>query len=671
MLTTKKILHKLTLFALSLTAWSLLGCQKEKGGEGSPEEIDVITDSLSAGNLAGASRLTESLKATALKRGDSLLWSEAMVQQGVNAYYQRNPEMVYASADTAKRWLERRPDAPGHARLLMKVHQLFGGYFEQYHFNTDSLASHQRKSIEYSERASLRRDLPQLYGNYANSLRMRGELDSAAIYYHRAIILADSLEIDSLRYIPLYNGIGGVFSDMKDFERGEEWLQKSMQQYSKMDQFDKFATLTSLANLYYYQENYRETERQLTQLNAMLDSLPDTRWDRAFNDVNLGDTYIRLGRVDEALSLLKPAEEYFRVEQPNPVIASYIHTLLIRAATAKGNLAKGLEMASAYPEADTLRIEQHLARLKSLEELYASAGRPHEAYAMRLRHDALNDSLRSFQLRQRISALHALYERDHRILSLEAENTRTYAHIYKLLAVIAASAIVIIGLMLLNALRRIRARKREDRMMAKIIKLREENLRNRVTPHFIYNALNHELYREHHGEKPHLDHLIDLIRRQQFVASKLLIPFSEELRFVEDYIAVVKEKGSSEFQYLCTIDPAVDTDFMFPSMALQILVENSFKHGFSTLPSSAARRLEISVSHAGASQIEVRVINNFGDAESIEEHGGTGLMVLLETIKLIKEKYRKTIRFHIGPEKDSDGQSIYSAVITLPAVIEK
>ncbi|MDE6340202.1 MAG: histidine kinase, partial [Muribaculaceae bacterium] len=343
-----------------------------------------------------------------------------------------------------------------------------------------------------------------------------------------------------------------------------------------------------------------------------------------FTDVNLADTYIRTGRLGEAQRLLDKASDYFTNEQPNPTVTSYIQTLRMRAATALGDYSGGLEMARQYPEADPLRLEQHLARLKAMEDLYSKSGNYRQAYLTRCRHDHLNDSLRSSRLSQQISTLNAMYQRDQRIINLEAGNNRQQARIYKLTAGISIALAVIVVLILIYVVRRINSRKREERMMNKIISLRQEILRNRVTPHFIYNALNHELHNARNGKPSHLDSLVDLIRKQQIVASEILIPFSEELKFTEDYIRVISDNGRDPFQYESIIDPEIKPDFNFPSMTLQILVENAFKHGFTTLKPNTERYLKITVERMPNGHIAVSVFNNCGPDPSGVEKGGTG-----------------------------------------------
>lgn len=634
------------------------------------QEMADISDSLSIGNLAAAIRITNELKRKALAKGDSATWSEAMVQQGINSYYQGNPELLIASTDSAIKWLERQKPSHERARILSKAYQTHGAYYDQYHFNPDSTALYLRKSVENVEMTGIRSNLPQAYGNYANSMRMAASLDSAAIYYHRAISIADSLGLETSHYIPLYNGIAAVFTDMRDFDNGEIWWKKSMGILDSMNQFDKFNTLTGYGNYLYYRENYPEAERVFTRLRNMLDSIPDSRWEKMFTDVNLADIYIIRGHIHEANEMLDSTINYFTTEQPNPVALSYIHTLQMKSAIADRDLTQALELSKRHPESDTLRLEQRLARLKTLEDLYFQTGNYRRAFITRGLYNHLNDSLRSNTLKHQISALNAIYQRDHRILNLEAGNSRQKAHIYMLIAAVAFSIAVIVGLIFFFVTRRINSRWREEKMMNKIISLRQENLRNRVTPHFIYNALNHELHNTSHGKPSHLDSLVGLIRKQQLIASEMLIPFADELKFVDDYISVIGDNAPVSLNYSYYIDPDIDSNFLFPSMTLQILVENAFKHGFTSLAPGTERRLDISVRHAERDRIAVAVFNN-GSTTQTPGNSGTGLRVLVETIRLINDRHKTNIEFSINADSEQEGEKGYCAVITLSANLKQ
>ena len=67
-----------------------------------------------------------------------------------------------------------------------------------------------------------------------------------------------------------------------------------------------------------------------------------------------------------------------------------------------------------------------------------------------------------------------------------------------------------------------------------VTKLKMESIRNRVSPHFIFNILNREISSEEEGSsrRTQLSGLVELLRSSLEITEKLSITLEEELRFV-------------------------------------------------------------------------------------------------------------------------------------------
>lgn len=63
--------------------------------------------------------------------------------------------------------------------------------------------------------------------------------------------------------------------------------------------------------------------------------------------------------------------------------------------------------------------------------------------------------------------------------------------------------------------------------------LRLENIRNRLSPHFIFNVLNQEVVSRKEEEKQELTSLVKLMRRNLELAEQLCVTLDEELDFVQ------------------------------------------------------------------------------------------------------------------------------------------
>ena len=111
-----------------------------------------------------------------------------------------------------------------------------------------------------------------------------------------------------------------------------------------------------------------------------------------------------------------------------------------------------------------------------------------------------------------------------------------------------------------------------------------EEHRNRVIlsqiqPHFIYNTLFSIQAIDGNPEetKQAINEFAGFIRGNlAALDGKDLIPFAEEIAYVRDYVSMQKRRFADKFDVTYEIQ---DEDFSLPPLTVQILVENSIKHG--------------------------------------------------------------------------------------------
>jgi hypothetical protein len=110
------------------------------------------------------------------------------------------------------------------------------------------------------------------------------------------------------------------------------------------------------------------------------------------------------------------------------------------------------------------------------------------------------------------------------------------------------------------------------------------SLKSQVNPHFIFNSLNslRALIDEDPARaRQSVTQLANLLRYSLQSGQLETVPFEEELRVVNDYLAL--EQVRHEERLRVRLDVAPDTlQFPIPPMLLQTLVENAVKYGIST-----------------------------------------------------------------------------------------
>ncbi len=145
-------------------------------------------------------------------------------------------------------------------------------------------------------------------------------------------------------------------------------------------------------------------------------------------------------------------------------------------------------------------------------------------------------------------------------------------------AICLCSPVVVgIPLKIWHAIRIERKLKEQERLL---LEARLDALQRQINPHFLFNTLNSigSLVRS----KPELarEMIVKLasILRTLLKHREAFVPFSEELAFTDDYLAIEVVRFGEKLRVVKEIAPE-SLDVIVPSMLLQPLIENSIKHG--------------------------------------------------------------------------------------------
>ena len=188
----------------------------------------------------------------------------------------------------------------------------------------------------------------------------------------------------------------------------------------------------------------------------------------------------------------------------------------------------------------------------------------------------------------------------------------------------------------------INKRKQEEKvwnMRAAFVSQKLENIRNRISPHFIFNVLNREISRpsaEEEERKESLMNLVKLMRRNLELTDRLAVLLRDEIDFVETYINLEAEALQPGFEYKLDISKEIDVNKVeVPAMLLQIPVENAIKHALRM--KEGERRLWVSVKLQSDGSYLLTVCDNGGGyrPSSSNRGTGTGMKVITQTIQLL------------------------------------
>jgi len=122
----------------------------------------------------------------------------------------------------------------------------------------------------------------------------------------------------------------------------------------------------------------------------------------------------------------------------------------------------------------------------------------------------------------------------------------------------------------------------QSRLAAQLAEARLGALRMQLNPHFLFNSLNAitVLVRDRNTQDAaRMLELLSGVLRQVLQSEKRHeVTLAEELRFIEQYLAIEQVRFSDRLQVRWSIEPAL-RDALVPGFILQPLVENAVRHG--------------------------------------------------------------------------------------------
>ncbi len=112
------------------------------------------------------------------------------------------------------------------------------------------------------------------------------------------------------------------------------------------------------------------------------------------------------------------------------------------------------------------------------------------------------------------------------------------------------------------------------------IKSQLEGLKNQVNPHFLFNSLNTLTYIIPEDPKKAVSFVQQLSKVYRYILeirNEKLIPLTEELKFLDAYIFLLKERFGDNFKIEVDIPHEYQSHKVVP-LSLQLLLENAIKH---------------------------------------------------------------------------------------------
>lgn len=542
-------------------------------------------------------------------------------------------------------FIERQHSSSQMADLESECFNMKGNIFARVG-NMDSAEICFRKAYELRMRGTRIEVVPDILMNLADANNRLGKLDIGAAWYRRDLLMCDSLHIASTKKPPIYYGLAQVYVTMRDFEQCDYYYNLAGESYDSMLPYEKYIYLNNRGTSYYYREDYQTAIKYFQKVIDLVEGYADMSFELNLGRLNLGDCYLQLNMVDLAVKYINECQLFFE-EMGVSTALYYIDTQKIELALLQKDFQEARRLLSESVVPPGIDPDMVHIRNKYLQQFYEETGNYKRAYHYLQRNNQLDDSIRNERVRMRTADLTLCYQQDstlmaHRVLLQEQKNEVLVLRQtqFVVFAVAVVSILTAVFLYLYSKKKRALLLARNHRTVST---LRLENIRNRLSPHFIFNVLNREMAERNVEEKQELSSLVKLMRRNLELAEQLCVTLAEELDFVKTYINLERRSLGPDFHSELKIEKDVQPEqIRIPSMMIQIPVENAVKHALRE--KEGERNLWVSVCRRG-NGICIKITDNGGGyrPDSRNRGTGTGMKVIMQTIQILNNKNKEAI----------------------------
>ena len=542
-------------------------------------------------------------------------------------------------------FIERQHSSSQMADLESECFNMKGNIFARVG-NMDSAEICFRKAYELRMRGTRIEVVPDILMNLADANNRLGKLDIGAAWYRRALLMCDSLHMASTKKPPIYYGLAQVYVTMRDFEQCDYYYNLAGESYDSMLPYEKYIYLNNRGTSYYYREDYQTAIKYFQKVIDLVEGYDDMSFELNLGRLNLGDCYLQLNMVDLAVKYINECQLFFE-EMGVSTALYYIDTQKIELALLQKDFQEARRLLSESVVPPGIDPDMVHIRNKYLQQFYEETGNYKRAYHYLQRNNQLDDSIRNERVRMRTADLTLRYQQDstliaHRVLLQEQKNKVLVLRQtqFVVFAVAVVSILTAVFLYLYSKKKRALLLARNHRTVST---LRLENIRNRLSPHFIFNMLNREMAERNVEEKQELSSLVKLMRRNLELAEQLCVTLAEELDFVKTYINLERRSLGPDFHSELKIEKDVQPEqIRIPSMMIQIPVENAVKHALRE--KEGERNLWVSVCRRG-NGICIKITDNGGGyrPDSRNRGTGTGMKVIMQTIRILNNKNKEAI----------------------------
>lgn len=649
----------IALVALSCMAL-LVSCRHSADNEDDSKRIaslHQLDDSLNAQSPATIALIEKGMRQST----DSFSYYEYYVRKGRWFCQSSNPDSTVDYIDRTLDFALRQPETLRRNGLLAYAYNTKGVNLHNFHRKANEAISVYQSAYRYSMRSEIMNQAPNICANLGDAYVFNNQLVEAASWYRRALFLVDSLQLPKESYASLQLGLADIYLKLNDFESSLKCYRQSEAMFSRLSLSMKAYCLNNYGTYYYYRKDYPNCLRKFRQLEQLLtENGKNDCFDMYLCKLNMADVYLNMDSVSHSEKCLAECEPYFVAHRDTEAMF-YCNTIRIGQDVKRGNMSGvSATLAREYQSLGSdfeKRVTFNMRHIRNLylQKYYLSTGNYRSAYET-LRNDILeNDSLehnitnlRASEIMTRLAQdtlrLHHALDIEHK--TVELGQTRFVALVVAVFFLLVCMVFVV---------KSMRSAKRLETSKQRILQLKLEGSRNRISPHFVFNVLNNKILHTDASDAQELMDLVRLIRSNLDLSCNMKVSLATELDFVKQYLAVERPMMGDDFSFSLEVDADVDLENVFiPSMFVQILVENALVHGLRGWEGKKELRVTVTRPHSGGTLVAV-LDNGRGFDIRNKVSKRTGLNIITQTLAVVNTRNRNKMTFALKNRKADDG----------------
>lgn len=669
--TIKQLLKAITTACIAVIIIALQACNAKQSNDETAQNGNMrwLDDSIAALAPSALQAIEKGMN----EADDSTTYYEYMLRKAQYYSLTDSPERADTLIDSVKTFVTQQDDgyyATNGTCLSPRLNSLMAGAkacqaarYMSVHRDPRRIVTLNNETYNLLLNSNSKHNLPKTCANMADAYMLCNDLPNAAKWYRRALFLVDSLELPQKENITLYMGLAQIYLTLRNYSKAKFYNDQTEPHVKEMSPSMQAYYVNNLGNYYYFQGDYKNALQTFLRMKKLLEQHGMVRtFDMYLCKINLADVYLNLGKLNDATAMLDDVEPYFIAQGDNTSIY-YCNTIRFGIAVRAGRMHEAERLMADKTDDSLIPYTLVNIRNKYKRRYYELTGDYSKAYALLNRSIAYNDSIEQNLSNMRSAEILSRFTTDtlllHHDLAIEHKNAEIQS--IKFTSTLAIS--IAVTSILLLILWYLYLRKRRFKIQLRMMSLKLDNVRNRISPHFMFNVLNNRIIKSDVKESNELTELAQLIRANLDMSSTLGVELQKELEFVQQYVRVESYLMGDDFHFNIDIAPDVDASSVrIPSMFIQILTENAIKHALRN--KEGIKLLSITVRREQHNTV-IRVTDNGPGFNPATLRRKTGMNIISQTIAVINVRNKDKIRFAIRNICSPDGQQIKGCEATL------